>query len=73
MATTSVIRYRFESDTAQNINFSVPRANPAVDDAIVGASMDNMITGGIILTKQGRPVKKIHAQLVTTTRTRYDF
>ena len=59
----------FRSDTAQVARLSIPRANLAktADDA--KASMEAIISTGIVTTSQGSPLFVKGAELVSTQRT----
>jgi len=65
---TQNVVLRFDSDTSERIQITIPRARLDITEPQARAAMDGMIDGGIILTDNGRPYSIRSAEFVTTTR-----
>jgi len=61
-------RLIFYSDTGNIVRLNVPRADSTLDEARVRTAMEDMISGGIVLTLSGTPTGIRSAELVTSSR-----
>jgi len=58
----------FYSNLGEKVRLNIPRADGTLTEARVRATMEDMITDGIILTTNGTPTGIHSAALVSTTR-----
>ena len=68
MTTTHNVLLRFHSNTNDVVRLTIPRANTALTAELAAETMQDMITGGIIITGNGIPTMVKGAEIVTTQR-----
>jgi len=59
---------QFRSNTNEVIRITIPRARLDITEPQARAIMEDMITGGIVVTAQGRPASVKGMDIVTTLR-----
>jgi len=70
MATTTTHNavLQFRSNTNEAIRITIPRARLDITEPEARAIMENMISGGIVVTAAGRPTAVKGMEIVTTQR-----
>ena len=58
----------FNSNSNEAIRITIPRAKLDITEVEARATMEAIITGGIVLTNFGRPAAVKGMEIVTTTR-----
>jgi len=66
ITTANTLRLAFISNTGETIRFVVPRADMEMSALQAQASMNGLITCGIVLTGKGQPVQAQSALRVST-------
>lgn len=68
-----VLKLTFLSATNDKISLNVRYPNKSLDDAQVGAAMEQIISSGVVRINNTAPVANIGAELQTITETPYSI
>jgi len=68
MSTRNNVLLKFYSHNGDIVRLNIPRADSALTGSRAQATMEDMITGGVILTANGIPTAIHGAELVTIAR-----